>query len=73
MIGNCKISRLIFADDLVLFSSTESGLKHALNSLADARDTAGMKIITAKTLSFKKPSSVRVASKWSDTEAFKEV
>ena len=25
-IGNCKISRLLFADDLVLLSSTESGL-----------------------------------------------
>ena len=49
-IGNCKISRLLFADDfgsdLVL---TESGLQHALNSFADACNTAGMKISTAKT------------------------
>ena len=34
-IGNCKISRLLFADDLVLLSSTESGLQRALNSFAD--------------------------------------
>ena len=43
-IGNCKISRLLFADDLVLLSSTESGLQRALNSFAD-----GMKISTSKT------------------------
>ena len=28
-IGNCKIGRLLFADDLVLLSSTESGPQHA--------------------------------------------
>ena len=48
-IGNCKISRQLFADDLVLLSSTESGLQRALNSFADACNTAGMKISTAKT------------------------
>ena len=48
-IGNCKISRLLFADDLVLLSSTESGLQRPLNSFADACNTAGMKISTAKT------------------------
>ena len=48
-IGNCKISRLLFADDLVLLSSTESGLQHALNSFADACNTTGMKISSAKT------------------------
>ena len=47
-IGNCKISPLLFADDLVLLSSTESGLHRALNSFADACNTAGMKISTAK-------------------------
>ena len=36
MIGNCKISRLLFADDLVLLSFTESGLQRALNIFADA-------------------------------------
>ena len=48
-IGNCKISRLLFANDLVLLSSTESGLQRALNNFADACNTAGMKISTAKT------------------------
>ena len=43
------INRLLFADDLVLLSSTESGLQCALNSFADASNTAGMKISTAKT------------------------
>ena len=49
MIGNCKISRLLFNDDLVLLSSTESGLRRALNSFADAWELAGIKIITTKT------------------------
>ena len=49
MIENCEISRLLFADDLVLLSSTESGLQRARNSFADACDTSGMKISTAKT------------------------
>ena len=48
-IGNCKIIRLLFADDLLLLSSTESGLQRALNSFADACNTAGAKISTAKT------------------------
>ena len=48
-IGNCKISRQLFADDLVLLSSTESGLQRALNSFADACNTGRMKIIMAKT------------------------
>ena len=48
-IGNCKISRLLFADDLFPLSTAESGLQRALNSFADACNTAGMKISTAKT------------------------
>ena len=48
-IGSCKISRLLFADDLVLLSSTESGLQRALNGFAAACTTAGMKISTSKT------------------------
>ena len=48
-IGNCKISRLLFADDLVQLSSTEFGVQHALNSFVNACDTAGMKINTVKT------------------------
>ena len=46
---NCKISCQLFADDLVLFSFGESGLQRALNSFADACNTAGMKLSTAKT------------------------
>ena len=48
-IENCKISRLLLADDLVLLSFSESGLQRALNSFADACNTAGMKISTTKT------------------------
>ena len=48
-IGNCKISRLLFANDLVLLSSTQSGLQRALNIFADSSDTARIKISTAKT------------------------
>ena len=33
-IGNCKISRLLFADDLVLLSSSESGLQRTLHTVA---------------------------------------
>ena len=47
-IGNCKINRLLFANDLVLLSSTKSGLQRALNGFADACNTAGMKISTTK-------------------------
>ena len=47
-IENCKISRLMFADDLVLLFSPESGPQRALNSFADACDPAGIKISTAK-------------------------
>ena len=48
-IENCKISPLLFGDDLVLLSSSKSGLQRALNSFADACNTAKMKISTAKT------------------------
>ena len=47
--GNCKISRLLFADDLILLYSTESGLQSELNSFADVCKAAGIKICTAKT------------------------
>ena len=74
-IGNCNINRLLFADNLVLLSFSESGLQRALNSYADACNTAGMKISTARLglPSFKKPWSVRVTSEWCDTEAGREV
>ena len=48
-IGNCKISRVLFTDDLVQLSSTESGMQRELNGFADVCDTAGIKISTAKT------------------------
>ena len=48
-IGNCKISRMLFADDLPLLFSAERRLQRALNSFANACNTAGMKISTAKT------------------------
>ena len=74
-IGNCKISRLLFADDLVLLSSTESALQRASDSFANACDTAGMKIRTAKieVLHLSRNRSVRVASEWSDAEAGREI
>ena len=45
-----SVSRLLFADDLILLSFTESGLQRSLNSFADACDPARMKISTAKTV-----------------------
>jgi len=33
---NTKINRLLFTDDLILLSSTESGLQHAISSFAAA-------------------------------------
>ena len=49
MIERCNLSRLFFADELVLLASSESGLQHALNGFAAACDIAGMKISTFKT------------------------
>ena len=48
-IGICKISRLLFADDLVLLASSESGLQHAINGFAAACDIDRIKISTSKT------------------------
>ena len=45
-IGRCKISRLLFADDVVLLASSVSGLQ---NGFAAACDIAGMKISISKT------------------------
>ena len=47
-IGRCKISRLLFADDLVLLASSEFGLQQALNGFASACDITEMIIITSK-------------------------
>ena len=48
-IGRCKISRVLFADGLVLLASSESSLQQALNGFAATCDIAGMKISTSKT------------------------
>ena len=48
-IGRCKISRFLFADDLVLLASFEAGLQQALNGFAAACGIAGIKIRTFKT------------------------
>ena len=48
MIERCKISQLLFANDLVLPASSESGLQHTLNGFAAACDIAGMKISTSE-------------------------
>ena len=48
-IGRCRISLLIFTDDLVLLASSESGLQHTLNGFAAACDIAGMINSTSKT------------------------
>ena len=48
-IGSCKIIRLLFAGNIVLLASSESGLQRALNGFAASSDIAGMKIISSKT------------------------
>ena len=48
-IGRYKISRLLFADDLVLLASSESDFQYALNGLAVSSDIAEMKINTSIT------------------------
>ena len=48
-IGKCTVQRLLFADDLGLFDSTQNSLQQALDRFSDACSVAGMKISTAKT------------------------
>ena len=48
-IGECNVQRLLFADDLVLFDSTQNGLQQAPDRFSDACTVAGMKISTTKT------------------------
>ena len=45
-IEKCKFNWLLFADDLGLLASSESGLQHAVNGLAAACSIAEMKIST---------------------------
>ena len=49
MIGRSKISWLLFAVDLVLLASYESGFQNSLNGFAAACDIAGIKISISKT------------------------
>ena len=44
-----QISRLLFADDLVLLADSESDLQRTLDGFAITWDYPGMKISTAKT------------------------
>ena len=46
-IKNYKSNQLLFADNLVLLTSSESGLQHALNGFAAACDIAEAKISTS--------------------------
>ena len=48
-IGRCKISRLLFADDLVLLAFSDSSLQHAIHGFAASCDIAEIKISTSKT------------------------
>ena len=49
-IRRCKINQLLFANDLVLLASSESGLQHALNGFEAACSIGGIKISTSKTV-----------------------
>ena len=48
-IGRCKVSRSLFADDLVLLTFSKCGLQHALTSFTVACNIARMKISASKT------------------------
>ena len=65
-IGRCKISRLLFADDLVLLASSESGRQHALNDFVAACDIAGIKFSISKTevLQLSENVCLRFSASW---------
>ena|SRR5688572_24975606 len=48
-LGESRIGRLLFADDLVILGQSESDLQHALDRFAAVCDEAGMKISVSKT------------------------
>ena len=48
-IGKCNVRRLLFADNLALFSSNKSDLQYALDGFSDECLNVGMKISKAKT------------------------
>ena len=47
-IGASRVNRLLFADDLALFATSEGDLQHTLQHFATACDKAGMKISIEK-------------------------
>ena len=47
-IGKCKISRLLFTENLILLASAESGHYHELNGLAPTCDIDEIKISTSR-------------------------
>jgi len=58
-VRSCRINRLLFANDLVLVTSSQHGLQYALDRFAAACDRAGKKTITKNTevgiMSLQKP------------------
>jgi len=48
-IGNCRVSRLLFADDMVLLSPSQSDLQQALDRFTAQCNNAGMRISATKT------------------------
>ena len=61
-IGECTVQRLLFADNLVLFDSTQTGLQQALDRLSDACSVAGMKISTTKTETMRQSRQLKQCS-----------
>ena len=47
-IGQVKVSRLLFADDLALLASSQQDLQCALDRFAAESELAGMKVSTKK-------------------------
>ena len=48
-VGACRINRLLFADDLVLLTSSQQSLQHALDRFSAACNQTRLKIITKNT------------------------
>jgi len=48
-VGSCRISRLLFVNDLVLLASSQQSPQHALHRFSATCDRVGMKISTKNT------------------------